>query len=206
MAPLSTDPTPAPHGLVTTIVRGLGSARTWAVSAAVFVAFAWVFFASAAPFSIPSVQDECGQAPLDVRMHSTVDDVDGFLEACGPTGRARYRNMQVADSFYPLVFGIFLSSSLVIVLGRLGPGRGTVTILAAVPIAATLFDYLENSFAWVALASFPGGAPTNGLLGYMSTAKSITSWVAGSMVLMALGVLAVRRLMHRELRLSQQGP
>lgn len=174
--------------------RWLGSARVWAVATLVFVAFAGVFFASPAPFSIPTVENACGDAPLDVRAFSTSGDVTDFLDACGTEGRRHYRNMLLADVFYPVVFGVFMASSLVLVLSRLGVPRRSVAIVAAVPFAAMTFDHLENTFALLALDSHPDPAATSALLGYMSAAKTASSWAAGTILVVATVILSIRCL------------
>ena len=79
----------------------LASWRVAAISGALFAVFAYLFFATSAPFSIPTVEEECGAAPLDVRPYSSAADVAQFLDQCGETGRQAYRNLQLADLFYP---------------------------------------------------------------------------------------------------------
>jgi hypothetical protein len=178
-------------------MRRLGSWRVWTVSAVIFVVFAGAFFSSSASFAVPEVEATCGQAPLDVRFHSTADDVGQFLTDCGPAGRDAYRSMQLADLAYPLVFGLFMASSLAIAFGRVAPGRSALVGMAVVPLVGSGFDYLENLFAWRALAAFPDAASTNAVLGLASTAKTVTFWVAGTLLLVCLAVLAGRVLKRR---------
>lgn len=178
----------------------LASWRVWSVSVVVFVLFAGVFFASSASFAVPEVEAACGEAPLDVRFTSSATDVEGFLEACGPEGRAAYERMQVADLFYPAVFGIFMASSLALAVSRLAPQRPTLLGLAALPLIASGFDYVENLFAWVALRTFPEPAATNSLLGIASAAKTTVSWLAGVLLLVSLGLIAVRAARRRTVR------
>ena len=185
---------PGPVAGLTSSMKRLASWRVWMVSAAVFVAFAGVFFSSSASFAIPEVEAACGQAPLDVRFHSTADDVADFLGACGPVGRDAYRSLQVADLFYPLVFGVFMASSLAVVLSRLAPDRPALVGLAGLALVGSGFDYLENVFAWRALAAFPGAAPTNSLLGVASAAKTLTFWIVGALLLASIGALVVQRV------------
>lgn len=185
---------------VDVLARGMGhlaSWPVWIVSAVLFVGFAGVFFASSAPFAIPEVTAACGDAPLDVRPFSTGDEVAGFLDACGPDGREAYRDMQIADLLYPAVFGLFMASSLALALTHRFPRRPAALALAAVPLVASAFDYLENLFAWVALAAHPADAPTNRLLGLASAAKTTTSWVAGAMLLLTVGALVIRAVRRR---------
>lgn len=175
----------------------LASWRVWSVSAVIFVLFAGVFFASSAPFAIPEVEAACGAAPLDVRFTSSATEVDRFLEACGPEGREAYQRMQVADLFYPSVFGVFVASSLALALSRLAPERPALLGLAALPLVASGFDYVENVFAWLALGAFPEPVATNSWLGVASAAKTTLSWLAGLLLLVSLGMIAVRAAHRR---------
>lgn len=172
-------------------LAALAGWRVWAVSAAVYTAYAGAFFATTAPFAIPTVERLCGQPPLDMRTTSSATDVNTFLTACGETGREAYRALQLADLAYPLVFAVFLASSLALALSRLAPGRPRLLVLALLPFLASAFDYVENVFAWRALAAFPGATATDGLLGVASAAKTATSWLAGGLLVAALVALVV---------------
>ncbi len=185
-----------PAGGVTAAARLLGrlaTVRVWVVSTVVYSAFAGVFFASSAPFSIPRVEEACGQAPPDLRFGPSAAEVHGFLDACGPVGREAYRALQLADLVYPTVFAVFLASSLALALRLLAPGRPRLLILAAIPFAAAAFDYLENVGAWLALTAYPLDGAADGLLGPASVAKTSTSWVAGGLLVAVLLALAVDR-------------
>lgn len=175
------------------LVRSLGSWRFWIPSAAVFVVFAAVFFGSSAPFSISEVESACGLAPPDVQFFTSGDEVSGFLDACGSDGRAAYRNMQIADLFYPAVFGLFIASSLALSLTRTSLSSRWVSRAVALPFVGAGFDYVENIFAWIALASHPGDASTNALLGLAGAAKTATFWISGLVLMGTLVVLVVKR-------------
>ena len=165
--------------------------KAWVVSAIVYAVCAAAFFASTAPFAIPRVEALCGEPPLDMRIASSAGEVHGFLTSCGATGREAYRALQLADLVYPLVFAVFLATSLALVLSRLAPSRPRLLIVAALPFLASAFDYLENAFAWRALAAFPEATSTDGLLGWASLAKTATSWLAGGILMAALAALLV---------------
>jgi len=173
-------------------VARLASWKVWAASAAIFVPFAWMFFASSAPFAIPEVEAICGQAPPDMRRFTSADGVNQFLDDCGPAGRDSYRNMQLADIFYPAIIGVFLASSLSLAIRRLSPRPGRTLWLGALPFVAMAFDYLENVFAWLALASYPDPIATTHLLGVASAAKTTTSWAAGLLLIAALAAIVLR--------------
>jgi hypothetical protein len=188
-------PRPAPAAATGPIAGALAQLSflpVWVTTAVVYVGFAAVFFASGARFAIPYVQLLCGQSPPDMRFTSTAAEVHGFLGACGPEGRWAYGAMEVADLFYPLVFAAFLGSSLAVALRLLAPARRGLAALASVPFVASAFDYLENACAWLALAAWPQPGAADGLLGLFSAGKTAASWVAGTLLLFALGALVVR--------------
>ncbi len=186
-----------PPEMSTPLLMRLASWKLWIVCAVIFVPFAWMFFASSAPFAVPEVEAACGQAPPDMRFFTTADGVTEFLEGCGSDGRNTYRNMQVADIFYPAIVGIFLASSLSLAIRRLSPRPGRVLWLVALPLAGAAFDYLENALAWLALTSYPDPTATNHLLGVASAAKTATSWAAGFTLVAALAAIAVQAVRSR---------
>jgi hypothetical protein len=179
------------------VITRLATWKVWLVTTTAFTAFAVAFFASSAPFSIPHVENECGQAPPDMRFTSSAADVESFLTTCGEAGRVAYGNMLLADLFYPAVVGLFMASSLAMVLSRLAPG-GRIVSLAWLPMLGAGFDYLENVFAWRALAAFPQPAATTALLGVASAAKTTTFWLAGLLLLGSIGVLIARKFGGRD--------
>jgi hypothetical protein len=170
----------------------LASWRILAASGLLFAAFASVFFASSAPFAIPHVEEVCGAPPLDVRFSTSADDVNDFLADCGQQGREAYRNLQIADLFYPAVSGLFMASALALTLKHLFPQRSGVVALASVALAGSALDYLENVFAWIALTTYPDPAMTNFLLGIASAGKTSAFWTAGVGLVVALAALAIK--------------
>ncbi|MGO4597700.1 hypothetical protein [Terrabacter sp. 2RAF25] len=180
------------RSLASTTAR-LASWPVWLSHAIVFGVFARLLFASSAPFAIPHVETACGQRPPDVRVFTSAADVTGFLSACGAAGRDAYRFLQLADLLYPMVFGLFMTASSALVLSRLATRRHSLLALAALPLLGSAFDYVENLCAWLALAAFPGQPPTSHLLGLASTAKNVTFWASGAVLLCAIAVLAARK-------------
>lgn len=176
----------------TTNLGVLGSWRTWAVGAVLFLALSGLMFG----VTIPAVTEACGAQPPDVRFSTTHAEVDDFLTGCGAAGRNAYRQLQVLDLAYPMAVGLFLTSSLVLALRR-HTGGGSAMFLAGLGLLAATFDYVENTFAWVALTSFPASPATNGLLGIATSAKSMASWGAWTLLLGILAASATRWLRRR---------
>ena len=186
-----------PDATTTPFVARFASWKVWVASAVFFVPFAWLFFASSAPFAIPEVEAACGQAPPDMRFFTSADGVTQFLEGCGTDGRDTYRRMQLADVFYPALVGVFMASSLSLAIRRLSPRSRRLLWLGALPLVATGFDYLENTLAWLALASYPDPIATSHLLGVASAAKTATSWMAGLALVAAVTAIVVRVIRSR---------
>lgn len=181
-------------GIARSMLR-LATWKVWLASAALFLVFAGVFFGSSTPFAVGTVETLCGDAPLDVRFTSTAAEVHSFLEACGPAGRDSYRNMQIADLFYPMVFGLFMASSLASVFKVLRKPR--LVVVGSLGFLGAGFDYLENIFAWRALWAYPGTANTNGLLGLASAAKTATFWTAGVVLLVGFAWMLLQAIRGR---------
>jgi hypothetical protein len=121
-----------------------------------------------------------------MRFFTSGADVERFLDECGPAGRDTYRNLQLADLLYPAIVGLFMASSLAHVINRLAPSTVWVRWIAVLPLLGSGFDYVENAFAWRALASYPDAISTTALLGFASAAKTVTSWIAGVLLLVGL--------------------
>lgn len=195
----------------TGLVDRLNSWPVVIVSGVAFAAFAAVFFATNLAFSIPHVEEACNAPALDMRTYSTSDEVHQFLDDCGVAGRQAYRNLQMADLFYPAVSGLFFTSVLALAISRLWPKRASLRWLALTAAVGSGFDYLENLFAWRALSAFPNKAATDSLLGLASLAKTVSSWLAGSMLLAAVSLLALRLVKtrltgRRQQRITDAGP
>jgi hypothetical protein len=186
---------------VSSLMRPFASVRLLVGAAAAFVVSAVAFFASSLPFSISTATALCGQAPPDVRLYSSADDVRAFLAGCGETGRAAYQNLQTADLFYPAICGVFLAAALAVTLSRLSRPDSPIIALAVLPLVAAGFDYLENAGAWAALAAYPADPGFAAeLMGVASVAKQAFSWASWLLLVCTIGLLTVRFAQGRRQR------
>ena len=121
-----------------------------------------------------------GELQVDVRLGYSPETLYRLLELYGRDGIRWFRNMLIADMFFPAVYGTFL-----FLLGDLAsaahPAAGVVRALA---IAATCFDYLENIFLLHVLHRLPGRQAFAARAAGICTTLKLLSFVA------ALGVLA----------------
>lgn len=124
--------------------------------------------------SLPAVVDGCGSPAPDVRFAPAPETTWAFIQGCRSRhGVASYAHLQLLDLIYPsLVAGL-----LVAVLFALTRRRRRLRWLAAIPVAASLADYVENAGAWTLIA---GRDPAWALHAIQagSWVKNVLSWVA----------------------------
>ena len=85
---------------------------------------------------------------------------ESLLRAIGPEGRALYLKRQLPiDLFYPGLFAVTFTLMLVWLFGKSLEAKSKVFLLALVPAAAGVFDYLENVAIFLMLKSFPTISP-----------------------------------------------
>lgn len=157
------------------------------VSGLLWAAAAGWLFGSNGWGSIPAVRAACGSPP-DIRFAPAPDATRAFFDNCRHIGGlAAYRHLQVLDLAYPTIVATFLAA-VMIGLTRSG---SRLRLLAALPVAASVGDYLENAAAWVLLDG-SGNAWAPSLLQAGSLGKTVLSW-ASWLTMLTLLALAIRR-------------
>jgi hypothetical protein len=128
-----------------------------------------------------------GEVQVDVRPGYSSDTLYHLLELYGHDGIRSFRNLLMADMFFPAVYGTFL-----FLLGDLAyaahPAAGAVRAMAgtvrAMAIAAACFDYLENILLFYVLRHLPGRHLLAARAAGICTTMKMLSFVA------AVGLLA----------------
>jgi hypothetical protein len=122
-----------------------------------------------------------GEIQVDVRPGYTPETLYRLLQLYGRDGVRMFRNMLVADMFFPPVYGAFL-----FLLGDLAsaahPAGRIVRLMA---IAAVCFDYGENIFLLDVLRRLPNRQP------FVARAAGISTTLKTLNILASLGVLAI---------------
>ncbi|MEY1554237.1 hypothetical protein AB3Y40_01260 [Yoonia sp. R2331] len=135
--------------------------------------------------------------PLDMRPFGYApDDAKAFLNALGSAGRSLYLTRQIPlDMIYPGLLALTLAGWLRW-LGRKG---------AAVAVAASLCDYIENLLIVGLLLTYPE-MPDGPLVwaGWATVLKSGLSTVAFSWLLIAGTISACRSIARRHARPGQR--
>ena len=180
-------------GLVSTALCSISTGRVALVGLVVFVAFG----ALVLPAQSAAAQEASGGAGSpDTSLFYTPDQLLGQAEAYGEAGRAAYVQARwTFDVIFPLVYGFFLVTSIGSCLSRAAPPDSPLRRLNLVPVAAILFDFLENTATSLVMARFPAQMPlAAGLAPWFTLAKWIFVYAAFGILLRALVVLLARRL------------
>lgn len=125
----------------------------------------------------------------DMSFYYSSSELYRMAEAYGEQGRQAYlRARWTFDLVWPLVYTLFLSTSLSWLLGRALPGSSGWRILNLFPVAGMLFDYLENSATSLVMLRYPDPVPVAaGLAPFFTALKWV--FVGGSFVLLAIGLV-----------------
>jgi len=121
-------------------------------------------------------------------------DLYRMAEAYGEAGRESYiRARFTFDLVWPIVYGLFLITSIGWLYGRTFPAGSSWRLVNLVPLAGMVFDYLENVSAALVMARYPATTP---VVDWLAPAFTPVKWlfVGGSFVLMVAGLLLQLRL------------
>ncbi|MCJ7514297.1 MAG: hypothetical protein MUO23_15200 [Anaerolineales bacterium] len=136
-----------------------------------------------------------GAGSPDTSFFYSPSELVGMAEAYGPAGRQAYvRARFTFDVAWPLVYGLFLLTSISW-LGRRGFAPGSRWRLGnLVPLGAVAFDVLENLSTSVVMIRYPLSTPVlAGLAPWFTAVK----WILVGVSFLVLGVSACVALVRR---------
>lgn len=137
-----------------------------------------------------------GLGPYDVMLSYSPELFYTVAEALGEAGRRFYIGFQlIADTAYPLTYGLFAYFLLTWLCYSAWPERQWFRRIYWVPLIIVLFDFLENGMIVVLLWQYPVQYPA-----WVQVASAMTTlkWVSamlGSLVLVVLAGAALRRFL-----------
>jgi hypothetical protein len=159
--------------------------RGWVVllSIAVFALFIVVILPSQAAAS----EEETGGGPSpDQSFFYTPADLYDMAESYGPAGRAAYiRARFTFDLVWPLAYLFFLAATISWLSRRAFPTPSLLQRANLLPVAATLFDYLENIGASIVMARFPS---TTAIVDIATPLFTMLKWAS---IATAFAILAI---------------
>ncbi len=135
----------------------LASQRAWLFALALVIAFGSLN-AAFGPLGSVFAELTGGELMLDFQNRLTVDDVFAQLPAYTENARQTYYAFSFVDFFFPFFAGLFQAAIAAFSLRHIN--RATYTWVTernlwAVLMLATLFDWMENSFALAVVSSYP---------------------------------------------------
>jgi hypothetical protein len=141
------------------------------------------------PFSTKLAALSGGSGLIDLMLTYSPETAFHLIDTYGTEGRAAYSHFTAtADFAFPVVYGLLLSLALSWLLVR-----GTVTtsrlrLLNLLPVAAWLFDWLENAMILMLLSQHPTQSP---LIGGISGVATSAKWLMSALTLLALSTAMV---------------
>jgi hypothetical protein len=129
-----------------------------------------------------------------------------LLEKLGNEGREYYLYRQIpADMIYPGLFAISYALIIAYFLGKTGKLNTKLKYLSYLPIAAGLFDYLENICIIIMIKSFPDLSRSTVTAGNIfSVSKSVSTTISFTVIIVLLIIFAAVKIKRRPDRSSLQ--
>lgn len=147
------------------------------------------------PYYTGRIVPEGGPPVLDLHFGFTADEAYETLEAFGEEGRSIYMEMLlVADTIYPLIYGLFLIFLASFFLKRILKPDHPFRFINLLAVDAVIFDFLENAGIVYMIMHFPDRAGfVAGLTSVFNVLKWIMVGLAIALVLIALVIFIARR-------------
>jgi hypothetical protein len=148
--------------------------RTRVVIASTFVFFLIIFFVL--PWQGSRLGEDTGGNPTpDLSFFYSVNDLYSWAESYGEDGRASYiRTRFTFDIVWPLIYTVFLFSSIGGMLYRSGLKDTFVNKLLLVPLGSMIFDYLENVSSSIVMWRYSLRTP---IVDYAVTVFTPIKWI-----------------------------
>jgi hypothetical protein len=149
-----------------------------------------VFSALVLPQQATRAERDTGSADSpDMSFFYSPSDLYQMAEAYGEQGREAYvRARFTFDLVWPLVYTLFLATSITWVFGRAFAQDSRWQRASLAPLLGAMFDYLENLSTSLVMLRFPASTPVVGLL---APAFTVLKWsfLGASFVLLFGGIV-----------------
>ena len=126
----------------------------------------------------------------DMSFVYSADDLYQMAETYGAQGRAAYiRARFTFDLLWPLVYVFFLATGISWVNQTAYAKDSRWRLLNLAPLAAGLFDYLENLCTALVMFRYPAPTP---VVDHLAPVFTLTKWgiLDGSFVILCVGIMA----------------
>jgi hypothetical protein len=170
--------------LLARVSEWLYSASTGKVAAVSILVFV-VFTALVLPAQSRAAGEySSGVGSPDMSFFYSSEELTRIAEAYGESGRAAYvRARFTFDLIWPIVYAFFLATTISWTFQRVFPPSSVIRRGNLLPLAAALFDYLENIATSIVMLRYPNSAP---LLGNLAPVFTLLKW---SLIVGSFGLL-----------------
>jgi len=135
----------------------ISSGRVALIALIIFVAFTATVLPAQAQ---KAAQTANGADSPDGSFFYTANDLYESAETFGEVGRKAYiRARWSFDVLWPLVYTLFLATSISWVFSKAFSKQSKLLLANLVPVLGMAFDFLENSAATVVMSRYPEAAP-----------------------------------------------
>lgn len=135
----------------------------------------------------------------DTSLYYTASDLYRIAEAYGPAGRSAYIRARITfDLIWPLVYLAFLVTAISWLIKRVDLGWNRWGRLNLLPVAATIFDFLENISAAIVMARYPR---TTTVIDHLAGVFTLLKWIfigASLIALLCLAIMVLARGFQRK--------
>jgi hypothetical protein len=123
---------------------------------------------------------------LDLKPAGSPDEVHGYVNKIGPSGRTVLKEMYTYQDFiYPICYGSFFTMALLFFISRVAPKNRKMLLLAVFPVLMMIADYVENSSI---LEIIEQPSSTTSAAFYLGTITTI-KWILGVISILLLLIL-----------------
>ncbi len=133
-----------------------------------------------------------GVGSPDMSFFYSSEDLTRIAEAYGGSGRIAYVQARFTfDLIWPIVYAFFLVTTISWTIQRAFPRSSAIRRGNLLPLAAALFDYLENISTSIVMLRYPQPTP---LLGNLAPLFTLLKWIlimGGFGLLLLAGVLLI---------------
>jgi len=155
------------------------------------------------PITVPRIEQISGGAGLlDMRLYYSPEEAYALLGQLHPEGRDVYLKLLLSfDVGFPALYAVTFSLIVIRILRFAAFRRPMLRLLALIPLAAGLFDWLENGCLLAMLVQYPAASPAASAAGILTLGK----WsLTGASLAIVLSGLAVRLFASRTAKKGEQ--
>jgi len=149
-----------------------------------------VFMSAVLPQQSTKAEETSGGAGSpDTSFIYSVDDLYKMADAYGEEGRKAYIQARIRfDILFPLVYTVFLCTSLSWITQRTFPQHSRWQYANLAPVLGMAFDLLENTATSLVMGRYPAQTP---VIDWLAPVFTLVKWifVSGSFVLLFTGII-----------------